>query len=651
MTAEFGAPAPLPGQRGFGAKPSESMARETAEMEERLARLKTDLAAEAEMREAAGPRKGGARWRSARTDRGSVRAYAKDVKIRHKQQLQHRPPHGIFANGGKASTDRCAPAARPSLESKEVSQWGVADTLEWLDSLGLGKHKDVFQQNEISGPILLEVGLDDLDYMSVRVLAHRKRLLKGIEDLRRGGKSINPDKPPPPAPTPILVRRRSSSSESIDRERRTEQATTAVITASAQRCHENIRGDHASLSPGRRKQHWSTIKPLADEQTEERGYNSSPLPANLADGQYDEVAAHSDFADAVAEWRGARKTSSTIETADTTAKTSVTQGATSSLHRPTVICRAPLAGMLDGTQEGGESSGLLGKNTTRIGKGLLGGQGGDNKGRAGECWTNPFASPRPGKLVPASEGAPLLGDRAEPDDRKMRSRARRCNDFPALEEEAEHEAFQRAVADWNRSGRATAPDIPHSCEGGVLDQIDSRSCAETATVGVALPSRRTVEAMADELREQMDAEHRLQAKDLEEQKKALLMGFEPSRHDRHGIDGECRGNTIEQNTVCKEEQEFGESEGASCHDDLVDPNTGSSSTSSSASLPAPTSSRESKDAEVWSGGWDHASSRPAVVGAGAKIEVIESVLGANLSIERGTKYLVDEYGSGDELKL
>ncbi|CAN0355121.1 unnamed protein product, partial [Scytosiphon promiscuus] len=82
MTAEFGAPAPLPGQRGFGARPSESMARETAEMEERLARLKTDLAAEAEMREAAGPRKGGARWRSARTDRGSVRAYAKDVKIR-----------------------------------------------------------------------------------------------------------------------------------------------------------------------------------------------------------------------------------------------------------------------------------------------------------------------------------------------------------------------------------------------------------------------------------------------------------------------------------------------------------------------------------------------------------------------------------------
>ncbi|CAN0532640.1 unnamed protein product, partial [Scytosiphon promiscuus] len=80
----------------------------------------------------------------------------------------------------------------------EVSRWCVGDTLEWLESLGLGKHKGVFQQNEISGPILLEVGLDDLDYMKVFVLAHRKQILKGIEELRRGSGRPNADMPPPP---------------------------------------------------------------------------------------------------------------------------------------------------------------------------------------------------------------------------------------------------------------------------------------------------------------------------------------------------------------------------------------------------------------------------------------------------------------------
>ncbi|CAM9659255.1 unnamed protein product [Hapterophycus canaliculatus] len=631
MTAEFGTPAPLPGQPGFRVRPSESMAQEAAEMEERLAHLKTDLATEAEMREAAGPRKGGARWRSARRDRGSVRSYAKDVKIRHKQQLQQRPSHGIFAPGGK-----------------EVTRWGIEDTLEWLDSLGLGRHKGVFQQNEISGPILLEVGLDDLDYMSVRVLAHRKRILKGIEDLRRRSrKSLNPDKPPPPAPTPISVPRRRSCSETNCNYGQMHEETAAVV-ASAQRGREDFQGGDDPPSPGRRKQHRSTSKPLADNQTGDHGSERTPPPVNLADGQYNEDAARSDFAHAVAEWRGTGNSSATTTITATMATTSGTKGAAPSLHRPAVICRAPLAGVLIGAEEKRESSNLLEDRTPMIGKGLLGGQGRGSTGGAGECWTNPFASPSEGERLAAPKEEPPLRVRTL-DAKKKEVRKGEHDDFPGLEEEAEHEAFQRAVANWNRSGSTTVACVPDSCDGRVLHQTNGRRFPET-TIRVALPRRRTVEAMAEELREQMDAEHRLQAKDLEEKKRALLTGFESSRDERHEIEGESGGKKHGKNPICKDGQEVEDADDVGSQDERSDLSAASSSTSSSASLPAYRSGSESNEG-MRVGGEDSERAKAKGRPIGVEIEVIESVLGVKLSTEGGMGYLVEEDGSSDELDL
>ena len=57
-----------------------------------------------------------------------------------------------------------------------------------------------FAENEIYGEILLELGLDDLDYMGIKVLGHRKKLLKGIEELKRNGKPANN---PPPVPSHV----------------------------------------------------------------------------------------------------------------------------------------------------------------------------------------------------------------------------------------------------------------------------------------------------------------------------------------------------------------------------------------------------------------------------------------------------------------
>ena len=42
------------------------------------------------------------------------------------------------------------------------------------------------------------MGLEDLDYLGVRVLAHRKLLLKGIADLKRHGRpTVDPRAPFP----------------------------------------------------------------------------------------------------------------------------------------------------------------------------------------------------------------------------------------------------------------------------------------------------------------------------------------------------------------------------------------------------------------------------------------------------------------------
>ena len=75
----------------------------------------------------------------------------------------------------------------------------MADSLSWLTSLGLANYGQKFAENEIFGDILLDLGLDDLDYMGIKVLAHRKKLLKGIEELKRNGKGSTNAPPPPPA--------------------------------------------------------------------------------------------------------------------------------------------------------------------------------------------------------------------------------------------------------------------------------------------------------------------------------------------------------------------------------------------------------------------------------------------------------------------
>lgn len=87
----------------------------------------------------------------------------------------------------------------------DIDSWTVNDVNEWLVSAQLSQYSASFIANEISGLVLLDLTLDDLDYMGVSILGHRKIILKSIEDLRKNKRitlhlvaSHESNKTPPP---------------------------------------------------------------------------------------------------------------------------------------------------------------------------------------------------------------------------------------------------------------------------------------------------------------------------------------------------------------------------------------------------------------------------------------------------------------------
>lgn len=628
MTAAFGSPSPLPGQPGYNVKASDVMARETTEMEVALARLKTDLEAEAEKRNAAESKFGGSRWRSARVDRGSVHSYAQDVKNRFQQRRQQAPSNGdVLARGclgsqGRTKTHagagaRAAAALRdeknrqnmsdqvgdhiftslsesdlrrsldPGYASKEVSEWSVRNTLEWLNSLGLGKLRKIFEQNEISGAFLLEVGSDDLDYMNIHVLAHRKRILRGIEELRQG--TCRPDAnvrqhAVPPLQNEerggIAVSRTGGGVPNMDREAglETNHKTSRVMSV----------------------QHVLRVRPLSGNQKEGTDGRTNVPVANLAQGHYDETAAHSSFADAVEEWRRCQKQHKTGTVLSPTKDDSAAPGA---LRDGSI--------MMKGSNAPGSGSGEV----------LL------NISAPGEFWTNPFASSqaREAKAM-ATESADLLGSsesaRSFP---SQLSTTATTSITPTLDEKAEHAAFRRAVAEWN-------------CRG----KIEHRSHAdgESATQVTVLPQQ-TAETVAEALRKQMDDEHRAQALKLEELKRSALEGLEAARQDNWAKFQPSLGGEVE-DCCCSQEKEYTDNHQVQQESKW--------SHAEEEEEPEPPCSRkvDFRGEEIELKECDGVHSNAMDQGRGVEIEFVESVLGGDLTCGDATMYLVDENEDEEE---
>lgn len=83
----FGQAKPLPGQAGYKVSNTELLEKESREMEMRLKMLQEKMEQQ-QIEDSSKPRVGGARWRSARTDKGSVTAYSKDVQENYKKKFR-----------------------------------------------------------------------------------------------------------------------------------------------------------------------------------------------------------------------------------------------------------------------------------------------------------------------------------------------------------------------------------------------------------------------------------------------------------------------------------------------------------------------------------------------------------------------------------
>ena len=106
-----------------------------------------------------------------------------------------------------------------------------------------------FILNEINGNILLDITLEDLDYMGITALGHRKTILKGAEDLRVNRRMLHPPNPPPaaansPLASPIATNG-SVAAVGVARERR------------------DIDAANKQSNAGATKTHWSLLEPLS----------------------------------------------------------------------------------------------------------------------------------------------------------------------------------------------------------------------------------------------------------------------------------------------------------------------------------------------------------------------------------------------------
>jgi hypothetical protein len=104
-----------------------------------------------------------------------------------------------------------------------VNEWTVADVSGWLADLQLKDYVSAFAQNAINGSVLLDITADDLDYMEIKALGHRKIILRGVEDLRSTGRyTSSPSNVAPPilrtASNPNIADERVLQSKSLQLE-------------------------------------------------------------------------------------------------------------------------------------------------------------------------------------------------------------------------------------------------------------------------------------------------------------------------------------------------------------------------------------------------------------------------------------------------
>ena len=176
--------------------------KDAKEMEIRLQSLQTKMEQQ-RLEDESIPRKHGSRWSGARLDKGSATNYTKDIQEKYKkvreaqgggdpalwiQQPKKVAPKPVVISNGNIKSKGISIISikiKNKLFSLDVKTWTSDDVYEWLTQISLNQYAGIFKANDISGSILLDISLEDLDYMEIKVLGHRKIILRGIEDLRK----------------------------------------------------------------------------------------------------------------------------------------------------------------------------------------------------------------------------------------------------------------------------------------------------------------------------------------------------------------------------------------------------------------------------------------------------------------------------------
>ena len=340
----FSAVKPLPGQRGYNMRESDKLAEETREMQINLMKIQEQMK---RVKSDNGENTGG-RWRSARSERGTLRKYNKDIKSGSVRNSSKR--------GGPREMTNNNTGGRRRTFKHQVHEWTGREVTMWLRALKLDQYLETFARNEITGSVLLDLGQSDLDYMQIKALGHRKIIMREIERLKRGKSSVDlrqggtmdaspPKKASSPTSrqqsqrdgrgkrlltvnnsdsTPDLSLNGTSTSTSSNtstqnngqqqqQQQRFRFAAAETDTSPQQRqrqeqlqrsksnenrrAHAGSKSRSPSSSPQRTVQHWSHVKPISENEITGDG----TVPVNLADGDYNEARQQQAFQQAVNE--------------------------------------------------------------------------------------------------------------------------------------------------------------------------------------------------------------------------------------------------------------------------------------------------------------------------------------------------------------
>lgn len=120
-----------------------------------------------------------------------------------------------------------------------------------MGELQLQQYVSAFAQNAISGSVLVDITAEDLDYMDIKALGHRKVILKSVEDMRRSG-SYTPGAVGSPQKMPDILRTMSNPNMGEGNSERSMMSMSMQVSGTKK-------------SPTEVKTtHWSNLEPIAN---------------------------------------------------------------------------------------------------------------------------------------------------------------------------------------------------------------------------------------------------------------------------------------------------------------------------------------------------------------------------------------------------